>query len=64
MDKRRLTSVSPSSAFAHGALVSFLLAYPLVALIRFVQHFDGPVRGPWWAVWLLVPVGFAFFGAV
>ncbi|VVE23074.1 hypothetical protein PHO31112_03235 [Pandoraea horticolens] len=64
MEKRRLTSVSPLSAFVHGALVSFLLAYPLVALMRFFQHFDGPVEGPWWAIWLLFPAGFAIFGAV
>lgn len=56
--------MSPSSAFVHGALVSFLRAYPLVALMRFFQHFDGPVEGPWWAIWLLFPAAIAIFGAV
>jgi hypothetical protein len=66
MVEKRLTSISPSSAFTHGALVSFLLAYPLVALMRFFQHFDGPIQssGSWWAIWVLLPIGFALASAV
>lgn len=69
MSVQRLTSISPSSAFAHGALVLFLLAFPAVAVMKFLQHFD-PQRAdlthpsPWWATWLLVPVGLALAGAV
>jgi hypothetical protein len=69
MSERRLTSISPSSAFAHAALVCFLLAFPAVAVMRFLQHFD-PQRAeltqpaPWWAIWLLFPVGLALAGAV
>ncbi|MFL9869726.1 hypothetical protein PQR67_36645 [Paraburkholderia fungorum] len=66
MVEKRITSISPSSAFTHGALVSFFLAYPLVALMRFFQHFDGPIdgRSPWWAAWVLLPIGFALASAV
>jgi hypothetical protein len=64
VEERRLISISPSSAFTHGALVSFLLGYPLVALMRFFQHFDGPLRGAWWVIWVLFPVGISLFGAV
>lgn len=66
MVEKRLASISPSSAFTHGAVVSFFLAYPLVALMRFFQHFDGAMKSnsPWWAIWLLLPIGFALVGAV
>ena len=66
MTENRLTSISPSSAFTHGALVAFFLAYPLVALMRFLQHFDGPVgiRSPWWVAWAMMPIGFALASAV
>ena len=69
MSEKRLTSISPSSAFAHGALVLFLLAFPAVAVMRFLQHFD-PQRAdlshpsPWWITWSLFPVGLALAGAV
>lgn len=69
MSEQRLTSISPSSAFSHAALVSFLISYPAVAVMRFLQHFD-PQRAdlatpsPWWSTWLLLPVGVALFGAL
>jgi hypothetical protein len=69
MSDKRLTSISPSSAFGHAALVFFLLAFPAVAVMRFLQHFD-PQRtdlthpSPWWAIWLVFPVGLALAGAV
>ncbi|MBN3761135.1 hypothetical protein [Burkholderia sp. Ac-20365] len=68
MSEKRLKSVSPVSAAIHAALVSLLLAYPAVGLMRFFQHFD-PQRADvaptaWWTVWLLFPIGLAFAGAV
>ena len=53
----------------HAALVSFVLAYPVVALMRFLQHYD-PQRtqlarlAPWWDTWLLLPVAVAVVLAV
>lgn len=35
-----------------------------MALMRCFQHFDGPSTSPWWAIWVLFPVGIAIFGAV
>lgn len=69
MSEKRLTSISPSSAAIHAALVSLLLAYPAVALMRFLQHFD-PQRAdltspsPWWVMWVLLPIGLALGGSV
>lgn len=69
MNEKRLTFISPSSAFVHAALVVLVLAYPVVAVMRFFQHFD-PRRAdltapsPWWALWLMMPLGLALMGAV
>lgn len=66
MSEKRLTPISPLSAFTHAALVSLLLAYPAVALMRFFQYFDpqrASLTSPWWMVWALLPIGFALAGA-
>lgn len=69
MSEKRLTSISPSSAAIHAVLVSLLLAYPAVALMRFFQHFD-PQRAdltrpsPWWVVWALLPIGLALAASI
>ncbi|MCI3206428.1 hypothetical protein DBA20_15825 [Pandoraea capi] len=69
MSERRLTSVSPSSAGIHAALVLLLLAYPIAAIMRFLQQFD-PQRAdltapaPWWGLWILMPLGLAMLGAI
>lgn len=68
MSEKRLTSISASSAAIHAAVVTFLLSYPSIALMRFLQHFD-PQRtamtssGPWWAVWLLFPIALGLAGS-
>ncbi|AET95245.1 hypothetical protein BSFA1_79770 (plasmid) [Burkholderia sp. SFA1] len=69
MTEKRLSSISVPSASIHAALLMFLLSYPSVALMRFLQHFD-PQRasvadaGPWWATWLLLPVALGLGGAI
>ena len=70
MNKKRLTSISPSSASVHATVVALLLlAYPAVAVVRFLQHVDTQrteltAHSPWWALWLLMPIGLALMGAV
>jgi hypothetical protein len=69
MTEMRLISISASSASLHAALMALLLAFPAVAVIRFLQHFD-PQRSdlvspsPWWLTWIWIPVGVALGGAI
>lgn len=68
MNENRLISISVASASLHTAIVAFLLGYPGVAIMRFLQHFD-PQRADlaypdaWWNTWLLMPAGFAIGAA-
>jgi membrane protein YqaA with SNARE-associated domain len=68
MTTKRLASIAVMSASTHAAIFSFLLAYPLVALIAFFKHFDPErthvAQSPWWMAWVLVPIGLALVGIV
>lgn len=69
MTGKRLIRIGVFSAMQHGLIVAFMLAYPVVVLLRFLQSFDPqrqahPDTMPWWVCWLLMPVVFAVFGAI
>jgi len=69
MNEKRLTYIAVMSASLHGLLVSFVLAYPCVAMARFFQGFDPQRAGTldrtaWWALWIVMPVVIAVFGGI
>lgn len=68
MTEKRLTRISVMSAAPHSCFVAFVLAYPSVALMRFLQSFDPQRQGnpdstAWWMIWIVMPVVFALFVA-
>jgi hypothetical protein len=70
MTEKRLAHISVMSASLHGLIVSFVLAYPAVAFMRFLQGFDPRHQGFddhtgwWWVVWIVVPLSIAVLGAI
>jgi len=69
MTKKRLTHISVISAAQHSGVLTFVFAYPIVALMRFLQGYDPQRQGSldstaWWVLWIIMPVVFAVFGAL
>lgn len=65
MIERRLPHIDETRATPYSFLVALVLAYPCVALMRFLQAFDPQRPAPlaWWVYWVVVPVVFALLGA-
>ena len=69
MTEKRLQHIAVLSATLHGLLISFVLAYPLVALFRLFKSYDPQLQGytdptAWWVFWIAMPAVFALFGAL
>jgi predicted Co/Zn/Cd cation transporter (cation efflux family) len=68
MNEKKLTHISVASASLHGFLVAFVLSYPAVLFILFLQRFDPRHQGAsdhiWWGMWLIVPLVLAVLGTM